>query len=118
MGIYSDDIGAALKMGVVDAQGTIKRKASGLIVDSDGDQILQAMLDWVAAHPPVRASLSAHRAMLITHTGFIEMGGAIRRFDNFCDESMAGGENIAPRNGRKRRQLRAAGGRWLVKPRA
>lgn len=84
MSIAAFDIGGtALKMGVVDAQGTIVEKGKAAIVDSDGDQILQAMLDWVAEHPYCTGIAISAPGYVNPHTGFIEMGGAIRRFDNF-----------------------------------
>ncbi|KAA1051034.1 beta-glucoside kinase BglK [Pseudocitrobacter sp. 73] len=84
MSIAAFDIGGtALKMGVVDAQGSIVEKGKATILDSDGDQILQAMLDWVAAHPQCTGIAISAPGYVNPHTGFIEMGGAIRRFDNF-----------------------------------
>ncbi|NCB86320.1 MAG: ROK family protein, partial [Gammaproteobacteria bacterium] len=45
MNIAAFDIGGtALKMGVMTREGTLLEKGKQNIVDSDGDQILQAML--------------------------------------------------------------------------
>ncbi|MGX6477286.1 beta-glucoside kinase, partial [Klebsiella grimontii] len=52
MKIAAFDIGGtALKMGVMTREGTLLEKGKQTIIDSDGDQILQAMLVWIAAHP-------------------------------------------------------------------
>ncbi|MFZ2612870.1 MAG: beta-glucoside kinase, partial [Raoultella planticola] len=52
MNIAAFDIGGtALKMGVSTAAGELLEKGKQSIIDSDGDQILQAMLAWIAAHP-------------------------------------------------------------------
>ena len=47
MKIAAFDIGGtALKMGVMTREGTLLEKGKQAIIDSDGDQILQAMLAW------------------------------------------------------------------------
>ena len=85
MNIAAFDIGGtALKMGVMTREGTLLEKGKQNIVDSDGDQILQAMLAWIAAHPACEGVAISAPGYVNPHTGFIEMGGAIRKFDNFA----------------------------------
>lgn len=85
MSITAFDIGGtALKMGVVDADGQIQEKGKTAIVDSDGEQILYAMLDWVISHPQCAGIAISAPGYVNPQTGYIEMGGAIRRFDNFA----------------------------------
>ncbi len=84
MNIAAFDIGGtALKWASAPAAGELLEKGKQSIIDSDGDQILQAMLAWIAAHPTCEGVAIGAPAMS-THTGFIEMGGAIRQFDNFA----------------------------------
>lgn len=85
MKIAAFDIGGtALKMGVLTSDGKVQEKANQPINDSDGEQILQAMVQWVAAHPDCEGIAISAPGYVNPHTGFIEMGGAIRRFDNFA----------------------------------
>ncbi|WP_312745651.1 beta-glucoside kinase BglK [Cedecea neteri] len=85
MNIAAFDIGGtALKMGIVNSQGEILAKGKEAIDDSDGEQILQAILAWIAAHPGCEGVAISAPGYVNPHTGFIEMGGAIRRFDNFA----------------------------------
>lgn len=76
--------GTALKMGVMTPEGTLLEKGKQTIDDSDGEQILHAMLDWIAKHPECEGIAISTPGYVNPHTGFIEMGGAIRRFDNFA----------------------------------
>jgi len=88
MKIAAFDIGGtALKMGVVTSAGQILEKGKVAINDSDGEQILQAILHWVAAHPQCQGIAISAPGYVNPHSGFIEMGGAIRRFDNFSIQS-------------------------------
>ncbi|MEH8823000.1 ROK family protein, partial [Klebsiella pneumoniae] len=57
------------------------------INDSDGDHILQTMLSWLAAHPSCEGIAISAPGYVDPHSGFITMGGAIRRFDNFAMKS-------------------------------
>jgi len=85
MKIAAFDIGGtALKMGVLTSDGKVQEKANQPITDSDGEQILQAMVQWVAAHTECEGIAISAPGYVNPHTGFIEMGGAIRRFDNFA----------------------------------
>lgn len=84
MNIAAFDIGGtALKMGVITSDGKVLEKGKVSINDSDGEQILQAILEWIAAHPQCDGIAISAPGYVNPHTGFIEMGGAIRRFDNF-----------------------------------
>lgn len=85
MQIAAFDIGGtALKMGVVTREGEILVKGKAAITDSDGDEILQAILHWVETHPDCQGIALSAPGYVNPHTGFIEMGGAIRKFDNFA----------------------------------
>ncbi len=85
MKIAAFDIGGtALKMGVVAASGELLEKGKQPISDSDGDQILAAMESWIAAHPECTGIAISAPGYVNPHTGYIEMGGAIRKFDNFA----------------------------------
>ncbi|TCW18114.1 beta-glucoside kinase [Raoultella sp. BIGb0138] len=85
MNIAAFDIGGtALKMGVISDTGRLLAKGKQSIGDSDGEQILQAMLAWIAAHPECEGVAIGAPGYVNPHTGYIEMGGAIRRFDNFA----------------------------------
>lgn len=85
MKIAAFDIGGtALKMGVVTAAGELLDKGKQTINDSDGDEILQAMLTWITAHPECEGVAISAPGYVNPHTGFITMGGAIRKFDNFA----------------------------------
>ncbi|MGL5700054.1 MAG: beta-glucoside kinase BglK [Kluyvera sp.] len=85
MKIAAFDIGGtALKMGVVAANGELLEKGKQSISDSDGDQILAAIEAWIAAHPECGGVAISAPGYVNPHTGFIEMGGAIRKFDNFA----------------------------------
>lgn len=85
MKIAAFDIGGtALKMGVVDSDGRIEKKGKESITQSDGEQILQAMLSWIASHPQCEGVAISAPGYINPLTGYIEMGGAIRRFDNFA----------------------------------
>jgi len=85
MKIASFDIGGtALKMGVMTSEGQLLVKGKQTINDSNGEQILQAMLSWVALHPECEGIAISAPGYVNPHTGFIEMGGAIRQFDNFA----------------------------------
>jgi beta-glucoside kinase len=42
------------------------------------------MLAWIAAHPACEGVAISAPGYVNPHTGFIEMGGAIRKFDNFA----------------------------------
>jgi len=84
MNIAAFDIGGtALKMGVVTSDGKILEKGKVSVTESDGEQILQAILQWIASHPKCEGIAISAPGYVNPHTGFIEMGGAIRRFDNF-----------------------------------
>lgn len=85
MKIAAFDIGGtALKMGVVTAAGELLEKGKQTINNSDGDEILQAMLTWITAHPECEGIAISAPGYVNPHTGFITMGGAIRKFDNFA----------------------------------
>lgn len=85
MKIAAFDIGGtALKMGVVTPEGEILTKSKYPVANSDGDAILQGILQWLAAHPECTAIAISAPGYVNPHTGYIEMGGAIRRFDNFA----------------------------------
>ena len=85
MKIAAFDSGAtALKMGVLTGEGKVLAKANQPISNSEGDQILQGMVQWVAAHPECEGIAISAPGYVNPHSGFIEMGGAIRRFDNFA----------------------------------
>lgn len=85
MKIAAFDIGGtALKMGVMTRDGRLLESAKQSINDSDGDHILQAMLSWLAAHPSCEGVAISAPGYVDPHSGFITMGGAIRRFDNFA----------------------------------
>ncbi len=88
MKIAAFDIGGtALKMGVMARDGRLLETARQSINDSDGDRILQAMLSWLAAHPSCEGIAISAPGYIDPHSGFITMGGAIRRFDNFAMKS-------------------------------
>ena len=85
MKIAAFDIGGtALKMGVMTRVGRLLESAKQSINDSDGDHILQVMLLWLAAHPSCEGVAISAPGYVDPHSGFITMGGAIRRFDNFA----------------------------------
>ena len=85
MKIAAFDIGGtALKMGVMTRDGRLLESAKQSINDSDGDHILQVMLSWLAAHPSCEGVAISAPGYVDPHSGFITMGGAIRRFDNFA----------------------------------
>ena len=85
MKIAAFDIGGtALKIVVMTREGELLDKGKQTLIDSDGDQILQAMLAWIAAHPECKGVAISAPGYVNPHTGFIEMGGAIRKFDNFA----------------------------------
>lgn len=85
MHIAAFDIGGtALKMGIVTREGGIIAKGKAAITDSDGDQILQHIMSWITAHPECEGIAISAPGYVNPHTGFIEMGGAIRKFDNFA----------------------------------
>ncbi|HGH5977575.1 TPA: beta-glucoside kinase BglK [Kluyvera georgiana] len=85
MKIAAFDIGGtALKMGVVADSGELLEKGKQLITDSDGEQILAAIEGWITAHPECEGVAISAPGYVNPHTGYIEMGGAIRRFDNFA----------------------------------
>ncbi|MEH5195638.1 ROK family protein [Klebsiella pneumoniae] len=88
MKIAAFDIGGtALKMGVMARDSRLLETARQSINDSDGDRILQAMLSWLAAHPSCEGIAISAPGYIDPHSGFITMGGAIRRFDNFAMKS-------------------------------
>ena len=88
MKIAAFDIGGtALKMGVMTRDGRLLETAKQSINDSDGDHILQTMLSWLAAHPSCEGIAISAPGYVDPHSGFITMGGAIRRFDNFAMKS-------------------------------
>ncbi|WP_312952164.1 beta-glucoside kinase BglK [Superficieibacter sp.] len=85
MNIAAFDIGGtALKMGVVTSAGELRVKGKETINHSDGDQILQAMQTWIAAHPECEGVAISAPGYINPHTGFIEKGGAIHKFDDFA----------------------------------
>ncbi len=85
MNIAAFDIGGtALKMGIATAQGELLQTDKAAIRNSDGDAILAQMLNWVTAHPGLEGIAISAPGYVNPHTGFIEMGGAIRRFDQFA----------------------------------
>jgi beta-glucoside kinase len=85
MKIAAFDIGGtALKMGVATTQGVLLQTAKAAIKHSDGDAILTQMLNWVTLHPDLEGIAISAPGYVNPHTGFIEMGGAIRRFDHFA----------------------------------
>ena len=53
-------------------EGTLEEKGKQNIVDSDGDQILQAMLAWIAAHPACEGG--DQRARTLTRTPALSNG--------------------------------------------
>lgn len=88
MHIAAFDIGGtALKMGVVTTEGVILVKGKTAIKESDGDEILQGVLSWLEAHPECEGIAISAPGYVNPHTGYIEMGGAIRKFDNFAIKS-------------------------------
>lgn len=88
MNIAAFDIGGtALKMGVLSREGAILEKGKQPIAHSDGKQILDAMLAWIASHPACEGIAISAPGYVNPHTGFIAMGGAIRQFDNFAIKS-------------------------------
>lgn len=88
MNIAAFDIGGtALKMGVLSHEGALLEKGKRSITDSDGEQILEAMLAWIADHPACEGIAISAPGYVNPHTGFIAMGGAIRQFDNFAIKS-------------------------------
>ncbi|HDX4048625.1 TPA: ROK family protein [Enterobacter soli] len=85
MNIAAFDIGGtALKMGIATTQGELLHTDKAAIKNSDGDAILSEMLHWVALHPDLEGIAISAPGYVNPHTGYIEMGGAIRRFDNFA----------------------------------
>ena len=85
MNIAAFDIGGtALKMGIATVQGKLLQTDKAAIRNSDGDAILAQMLNWVTAHPGLEGIAISAPGYVNPHTGFIEMGGAIRRFDQFA----------------------------------
>ena len=85
MKVAAFDIGGtALKMGIATTQGELLHTGKAAINDSDGDAILSEILSWVARHPEAQGIAISAPGYVNPHTGFIEMGGAIRRFDNFA----------------------------------
>ena len=85
MKIAAFDIGGtALKMGVVADSGELLEKGKQPITDSDGEQILAAIEGWITAHPECEGVAISAPGYVNPHTGYIEMGGAIRRFDHFA----------------------------------
>lgn len=88
MNIAAFDIGGtALKMGVVASSGELSEKWKQPINNSDGEQILTAIEGWIAEHPQCEGIAISAPGYVNPHTGYIEMGGAIRRFDNFAIKS-------------------------------
>ncbi|MEH0884177.1 beta-glucoside kinase BglK [Enterobacter sp. UNJFSC 003] len=84
MKIAAFDIGGtALKMGVSTAEGALLHTDKAAIKNSDGEAILSQMLNWVALHPDVEGIAISAPGYVNPYTGFIAMGGAIRRFDQF-----------------------------------
>ncbi len=84
MHIAAFDIGGtALKMGVVTDEGAIIAKGKVAIKDSDGEAILHGILSWLDAHSECEGIAISAPGYVNPHTGFIEMGGAIRKFDQF-----------------------------------
>lgn len=85
MKIAAFDIGGtALKMGVVTNSGELLEKWKQPISNSDGERILAAMEGWLNDHPECEGIAISAPGYVNPHTGYIEMGGAIRRFDNFA----------------------------------
>lgn len=85
MNIAAFDIGGtALKMGIATMSGELLQTDKAAIKNSDGDAILAQMLTWVASHPEAEGIAISAPGYVNPHTGFIEMGGAIRRFDRFA----------------------------------
>lgn len=85
MKIAAFDIGGtALKMAVATPEGELLIKAKAPISQSSGEQILQAMQAWIATHPECEGVAISAPGYVNPDTGFIEMGGAIRQFDNFA----------------------------------
>ncbi|POP42172.1 beta-glucoside kinase [Superficieibacter electus] len=76
--------GTALKMGVVTDGGELLEKGKQVINHSDGDQILEAMLAWITAHPACEGVAISAPGYINPHSGYIEMGGAIRKFNHFA----------------------------------
>ncbi|ELV9469178.1 ROK family protein [Salmonella enterica] len=75
--------GTALKMAIVNQNGTFLEKNKRQIIDSDGDQILNAMMAWIDIHPDFNGIAISAPGYVNPESGFIEMGGAIRKFDRF-----------------------------------
>lgn len=85
MHIAAFDIGGtALKMGVVTQEGKIIAKSKAIVTGSDGDAILEGVLHWIDTHPECEGIAISAPGYVNPHAGFIEMGGAIRKFDNFA----------------------------------
>ncbi len=71
-------------MGIATAQGELLQTDKAAIKNSDGEAILSHMLSWVTAHRALDGIAISAPGYVNPHTGFIEMGGAIRRFDQFA----------------------------------
>lgn len=85
MHIAAFDIGGtALKMGVVTQEGAILAKSKAIVTASDGDAILEGILHWIETHPECEGIAISAPGYVNPYSGFIEMGGAIRKFDNFA----------------------------------
>lgn len=76
--------GTALKMGHVDLEGRLSNAQTVPIQDSDGHQIQAEMLKYIHSHKelPTGIAISAP-GFVDDQTGYIQMGGAIRAFDEF-----------------------------------
>lgn len=84
MKIAAFDIGGTtLKMALATSTGELLVKEKQPIEDSDGEQILAAMLAWVARYPTCQGIAISAPGYVNPRTGFIAMGGAIRQFDQF-----------------------------------
>lgn len=85
MKIAAFDIGGtALKMGVITTEGQFLNKGKIPVARSDGDTILQGILSWLDTHPNCDGIAISAPGYVNPHTGYIEMGGAIRKFDHFA----------------------------------
>lgn len=97
MNIAAFDIGGtALKMGIATTQGELLHTDKAAIKNSDGDAILSEMLHWVALHPDLEGIAISAPGYVNPHTGYIEMGGAIRRFDNFAMQAWLSAQTGLP----------------------
>lgn len=84
MNIAAFDIGGtSLKMGMVAVDGSVSLPDTAAINGSDGDIILAAMTKWLNARKNLTGIAISAPGYVNPLTGYITMGGAIRKFDGF-----------------------------------